>query len=233
MVLLKALINSEKNTKRKAMDDLDIEIELMRGLNNTKPYDAVKQNPSIEKLGVNKVSVVRAIEALKARGMEVNPLTVAEYLAIPKSFLYADLEILENIYKYYSDPVGPDAMIQNLITENKSYKRKNAKLSKLLEETKIDLEKSYSQGFAKGASINYNPSEANLQNKESKILTQKKSRELWARGVLCLPLSEDLTQEQIKKAFRRLVSLVHPDKSGQDTEEIFHRLNEAVNILLE
>jgi hypothetical protein len=215
------------------MDDLDIEIELMRGLNNTKPYDAVKQNPSIEKLGVNKVSVVRAIEALKARGMEVNPLTVAEYLAIPKSFLYADLEILENIYKYYSDPVGPDAMIQNLITENKSYKRKNAKLSKLLEETKIDLEKSYSQGFAKGASINYNPSEANLQNKESKILTQKKSRELWARGVLCLPLSEDLTQEQIKKAFRRLVSLVHPDKSGQDTEEIFHRLNEAVNILLE
>lgn len=179
-----------------------------------------KTQTDSEDLQITKALVMRAIEHLKAQREQVNPATVAAALGIDKSIFYADLELLDSIYRYGSNPVGPDVIIQELVAKVKSANRKIKKLEKKLTESEESATKSFSDGFSKGASISYKSgSEQNDQ-----MIT-------WARGVLYLEEAE-LNQEKIKSAYRRLTKLLHPDKSGSEATELMHSLNKAYEILL-
>ncbi len=175
-----------------------------------------------------KAKVLRAIEYLKAKGEEISPFAVAQYIGVPMYHIYTDLNVLDQIYKYGKKPAGADQAIEKLIMDLKLHQKKIKKLSKELELSKLQIEKSFAEGFSKGAAVNY----SNKKPESSLKQTKKSLTETWARGVLFLDHEEKLSVEKIKKSYRSLVACLHPDQSGKDTDCFVRKLREANDILL-
>lgn len=190
-------------------------------------FDELASPQSLVELGVDRARILRSIESLKANNFEVNPSNIALDLGIPRAFIYADLDILETIYRNSDSALGHDKVIQTLIAEIKSLKRKNTKLIKEHELTKKELEKSFNDGFAKGAAMSFSKTS---QTPNDTIKLDEK--ELWARGVLGLSLSKEITEADIRKAYRLLISVLHPDQSGKDTGSLVQNIKEAYDYLL-
>ncbi len=174
-------------------------------------------------LGIDKSKLIRTIESLRVDRREITPSNVALNLGLPRSFIYSDPEALETIYKNTDLLSGHDKLISILIKDIKSRKKKIVKLKKELEQNTLDQEKVFNDGFAKGASMNFSRMDQEPVSKQ---------KEAWARGVLYLDASQDLTEETIKKAYRRMMSLIHPDSSGKETENLVHSLSKAYEYLL-
>jgi len=170
--------------------------------------------------------IMRAIEGLKASGNEVSPTTIALALNIPRSFLYANFEFLDLIYRNMSQLEGHDKLIMQLLDEIANQKKQNHLLTKKIDEQKKEIEKGFNDGFAKGASLNFKPAE-----KSNIFETTIAQDEIWARGVLQLDLVGELSEQQIKKNYRLLASMLHPDSSGKDSAEQMHKINQALEIL--
>jgi hypothetical protein len=183
---------------------------------------------SIEKK-INKKELEQIFKKLEDSGILICPQSVAQELAIPKNLIYEKPELLDLIYKNAFQVVGADALIQKLLRETKSLKTKLEKVENDLEEIKNSEEKKYSEAFLKGASINY---QSSLPEKQKQI-TLKKKKELWARGVLHFDIEVNLSEKLIKSAFRKMISIIHPDKSGKNTEAEIEKLQKAQKILLE
>lgn len=190
-------------------------------------FDVLASESSLSELGIDKPQVIRAIEAINAMGYEVNPGNVALELGVPKSFLYADLDILEIVYKSTKTFTGHDKLILSVINKLKSAKRKVNKLEKQIIEKDKELEKSFTDGFAKGAAMNFSKQD------DTKKEIPADSKETWARGLLGFGFDDKLSDILIRKKYRLLISLIHPDKTGKDTGDMVHMLKEAADILLE
>lgn len=173
-------------------------------------------------LGLDKSLIIRAVESMAATGISLNPANLAQQLGIPKSMLYQDLEILEYIYTNQSELAGIDKLIADLLKQIKSNKRNITKLKNQIQNSSKSLESSYNEGFLKGAAINYRvkPSKTEL------------AKEIWARGVLQLRIEAELDQTLIKSAYRKLVTLFHPDRSLCDSGEQLDTLKKAYDFLL-
>ncbi len=184
-------------------------------------FDELASPNSLNDLGVDRAKVIRAIEILKVNQVEINPVNIALELGVPRSFIYADIELLEYIYRNAVNINGQDKLIHDLITELKSHKRKIVRLKNQLEQVEKNNEKSFNDGFSKGASLNFSKPAPTLMNKE-----------LWARGVLQLSESETIDEQTIKKAYRLMVSVLHPDVTGKDTSALMNTLKEASEYLL-
>jgi len=190
-------------------------------------FDEIASPQSLEDLGVDRARILRSIESLKANSFEVNPSNIALDLGIPRSFIYADLDVLETIYRNSETALGHDKVIQTLIKEIKSLKRKKTKLTKEHDSTKQELEKSFNDGFAKGAAMSFSKTPSHSERESSS------NKEIWARGILGLNLDGELDEAEIKKAYRLLISVLHPDQSGKDTGSLMQKLKEAYNYLLD
>ena len=57
-------------------------------------------------------------------------------------------------------------------------------------------------------------------------------KEIWARGILGLELEGRIEEAELRKAYRLLVSVLHPDQSSKDTGSLMQNLKEAYNYLL-
>ncbi len=174
---------------------------------------------------LDKAKLIRVIESLKVHSTEINPANIALELGVPRSFVYADLELLQYIYRNATELTGQDKLINDLITELKSQKRKNIRLNNKLEQLEKSKNSSFNDGFSKGASLNYSqstPLAPSLNNKES-----------WARGVLYIDSYTVLTEALIKKSYRALVTLLHPDQTGKDTSDLLNTLRQANDYLME
>ena len=190
-------------------------------------FDEIASPQSLVEMGVDRARILRSIESLKANNFEVNPSNIALDLGIPRAFIYADLDILETIYRNSDSALGHDKVIQTLIAEIKSLKRKNAKLIKEHDLIKKETEKSFNDGFAKGAAMSFSKTSTTVS--DSLKLDEK---ELWARGVLGLSLSKEITEPDIRKAYRLLISVLHPDQSGKDTGSLLQNIKDAYDYLL-
>lgn len=141
-------------------------------------------------------------------------------LNVSRSEIYDDLDLLDLIYRNLDELSGHDKLITNLFEQLKRSKKEIFDLNKKLENIDTDLSKIYSDGFAKGASLKFRSANNAINIKE-----------IWARGVLQLDMHEDLDEAKIKKAYRQLASILHPDSSGKDSAELMNRLTEALQIL--
>lgn len=179
---------------------------------------------------VDKAQVIRAIETLKARSEAVSPINVAFELGVPRNFIYNSVELLEIIFSSSGDLLGSDKVIDELLKDNKSLKRKIKKLERQIEEQKKLSLTSFNEGFAKGASMNF--SEVKLV-KEKSLVDEfiLKQEELWARGVLMIDTKATLDLDTIKKAYRTLAAIVHPDSSSRDTNVQITNVNRAYEFL--
>jgi len=187
-------------------------------------FEELASPQSLGDLGVDRARILRSIESLKANSFEVNPSNIALDLGIPRSFIYADLDVLETIYRNSENALGHDKVIQTLIKEIKSLKRKNSKISKENDSTKLELEQSFNDGFAKGAAMSF--------SKTPTVSAKQDTKEIWARGILGLSLEAELDEQELRKAYRLLVSVLHPDQSGKDTGDLVRNLKEAYNYLV-
>lgn len=192
----------------------------------------------LREIGITKAQVMRTIEHLKAAGEELSPGTIAAQLGIPRAFLYSDMDLLEDIYRYCPRPIGPDKVIQDIMSALKSKERKIKKLEKLNRDLEEAAEKNFTDGFAKGAAMNFRSSDSQTVSVSTKdpqkdfmsfLKQERKTREAWAKGVLGLDISKDYDKDEVKKAYRKLVQLMHPDKSGDN--ELFHFIGKAYEIL--
>lgn len=181
--------------------------------------------PSFQDLGIDKAKILRIIETLKVNGQEIHPGSIALELGIPRTFIYENLEILEIIYSNMERPFGHDKLIQELLQNKNKFERKIKKLEKLLDERERDAKKNFNEGFSQGASLNFEKRPENYSD-----LTVEK--EIWARSCLYIGLDQKLDLAVIKKAYRRMVSLIHPDLTKEDTNEMMNSLNGAYNYLL-
>ena len=185
-------------------------------------FDELAGPNSLSELGVDKAKVIRAIESLKVHAIEINPVNIAMELGVPRSFIYADLELLQYIYRNAINLVGQDKLLSDLITELKSHKRKIIRLSTQLEQLEKAKDSSFNDGFSKGASMNF-----------TKLTPSLTSQELWARGVLYIDSELKLNEQIIKKAYRNMVTLLHPDQTGKDTSALMNTLKEAYEYLMD
>lgn len=183
---------------------------------------------SLSGLGIDRAQVLRAIESIKANARDINPQSVALELGIPRAFVYADLEILETIYHNTDKVDGHDKLIKDLVLEHKSIKRKLSKQDKELERLRGETSTAYNDGFAKGASMNF-------ASVKSEIFASAGVDEMeqWARGVLQLDLHEALNEAKIKKSYRFLLGILHPDRSGVNTTDTLIILKKAYDYLLD
>lgn len=176
----------------------------------------------------SKAKVIRAIESLSQRESEISPLNVAMELGIPRTLLYQDQDILQKIYEATAEKdqalQGADALIQKLIKDLEKQERKIKRLKKDLEVAKKEQEQIYNDAFVKGASMSYSTSSGAEINSYM---------EKWARGVLFIDQDAELDEQQIKKSYRKLITVVHPDQSAQDTGPLVSSLNKAYKFLLE
>ena len=184
-------------------------------------FDELAGPKSLSELGLDRAKIIRAIEILKVNLTEINPTNVALELGVPRSFVYADLELLEYIYRNATNINGQDKLIHDLIRELKSHKRKIARLNNQLEQSEKAKDTSFNDGFSKGASLNF-----------SKPSPSPQSLDLWARGILYIDADAVLTEALIKKSYRNLVTLLHPDQTGKDTSGLLSTLREAHDYLL-
>jgi hypothetical protein len=191
-------------------------------------FDEIASPQSLVELGIDRARILRSIESLKANSFEVNPSNIALDLGIPRAFIYADLDILEMIYRNSDSALGHDKVIQTLIAEIKALKRKNEKLLKRQDQIKKDAEKSFNDGFAKGAAMSFSKASPGI-SEASKI----DEKELWARGVLGLSLTKEITESDLRKSYRLLISVLHPDQSGKDTGSLLQNIKEAYDYFLE
>ncbi len=188
-------------------------------------YSKAINMPSFQDLGIDKARILRVIESLRVNGNEVHPGSVALELGIPRTYIYENLELLELVYSGMEKSFGHDKLILELIKERDKLLRKVKKIQKDLDESENNNKQSFNEGFSKGASLNY-------EKDVSATSDFAFGKELWARSVLYLDLNKELDQAQIKKSYRRLANLLHPDKTGEDTAEIFKHICEASDYLL-
>ena len=181
--------------------------------------------PSFEDLGIDKAKILRIIETLKVNGQEIHPGSIALELGIPRTFIYENLDILEIIYSNMERPFGHDKLIQELLLNKNKFERKIKKLEKLLGEKEREARKNFNEGFSQGASLNF-------EKRPDINLDLSIEKEIWARSSLYIGLDQKLDFAVIKKAYRRMVSLIHPDLTKEDTNEMMNSLNSAYNYLL-
>jgi hypothetical protein len=182
----------------------------------------------LSELAIDRAEVLRAISALKADFKEVSPQAVALELGIPRSFIYQDLEILDLIFRNAKDLSGSDKLISELISKYKSLSRKHKSQSKELEKIKSEFLGAFNDGFAKGAAMNFSSVKSEIfANQGFDHLEQ------WARGVLHLELAESLNEAKIKKNYRFLLGILHPDRSGVNTTDGLANLKKAYDYLLD
>ncbi len=181
--------------------------------------------PSFEELGIDKARILRIIESLKVNGNEVHPGSIALELGIPRTYIYENLDLLEIVYGSMERPFGHDKLIVELLQTKIKLERKIAKLEKNIDEQDKATKTSYNEGFSQGASINFEK-RPNVQNDLSV------EKEIWARSLLYLPFDQDLDMTILKKAYRKLVSLIHPDVTQEDTNEMMNSVKDAYNYLL-
>jgi hypothetical protein len=184
-------------------------------------FDELAGPSSLTELGVDKAKVIRAIESLKVHEIEINPVNIALELGVPRSFIYADLELLQYIYRNATKLLGQDKLIHDLINELKSHKRKILRISTQLEQSEKAKDGSFNDGFSKGASLNFSKPASSIENTE-----------LWARGVLYIDSDLPLTETLIKRCYRALVTLLHPDQTGKDTSALLSTLRKAHDYLI-
>jgi hypothetical protein len=181
--------------------------------------------PSFEDLGIDKAKILRIIETLKVNGQEIHPGSIALELGIPRTFIYENLDILEIIYSNMERPFGHDKLIQELLLNKNKFERKIKKLEKLLDEREREARKNFNEGFSQGASLNF-------EKRPDINLDLSIEKEIWARSCLYIGLDQKLDLVVIKKAYRKMVSLIHPDLTKEDTNEMMNSLNSAYNYLL-
>ncbi len=204
--------------------------------------DAIKQARGLDKTvqvvsepeeGYSRVRILKVIETLRKHGAAVTSIAVAAELGVPAQMLYQDRDLLDAIYSAaqssndYHDLAllqGADALIAKLLKDNKSLKRKNTKLSEDLEQASAEIKKTFADAFAQGAAMRYG---------EASVVDHQLHLEKWARGVLFLEQNESLDTDKIKKAYRRLLTIVHPDQSLRDTGSLMNSLQSAYRFLLE
>ena len=180
--------------------------------------------PSFEELGIDKARVLRVIESLRVNGNEIHPGSVALELGIPRTYIYENLELLELIYSNMERSFGHDKLIIELIKEATRLNRKLKKSQKEITSLEKEAQQSYSEGFSKGASLNY--------EKAPKQSLINENKELWARALLYLDLNEELDAGLVKKAYRRMINYLHPDKTQEDSNEMVNQLQQAYNYLI-
>jgi hypothetical protein len=181
--------------------------------------------PSFEDLGIDKAKILRIIETLKVNGQEIHPGSIALELGIPRTFIYENLDILEIIYSNMERPFGHDKLIQELLLNKNKFERKIKKLEKLLDEREREARKNFNEGFSQGASLNF-------EKRPDINLDLSIEKEIWARSSLYIGLDQKLDFAVIKKAYRKMVSLIHPDLTKEDTNEMMNSLSSAYNYLL-
>lgn len=192
---------------------------------NSSNYTSNIKMPSFEDLGIDKARILRIIETLKVNGNEVHPGSIALELGIPRSYVYENVELLEIVYGSMDRPFGHDKLIVELIQTKNKLERKIHKLEKKVDEQDKAAKKSYNEGFSQGASLNF---EKRPELRQDLSL----EKEIWARSVLYLAFDLDLDIATIKKAYRRLVSLIHPDVTQEDTNAMMNSVKDAYNYLL-
>jgi hypothetical protein len=192
---------------------------------NSSKYTSNIKMPSFEELGIDKARILRIIESLKVNGNEVHPGSIALELGIPRTYIYENLDLLEIVYGSMERPFGHDKLIVELLQTKIKLERKIAKLEKNIDEQDKATKTSYNEGFSQGASINFEK-RPNVQNDLSV------EKEIWARSLLYLPFDQDLDMTILKKAYRKLVSLIHPDVTQEDTNEMMNSVKDAYNYLL-
>ncbi len=58
------------------------------------------------------------------------------------------------------------------------------------------------------------------------------AKDIWARSIMHLELDQELDVTILKKKYRNLVSLLHPDVTNENTNEMMNKVQEAYNYLL-
>jgi hypothetical protein len=192
---------------------------------NSSNYTSNIKMPSFEDLGIDKAKILRIIETLKVNGNEVHPGSIALELGIPRTYIYENLELLEIVYGSMDRPFGHDKLIVELIQTTNKLERKIRKLEKKIDEQDKAAKKSYNEGFSQGASLNFEK-RPTVQNDLSI------EKEIWARSLLYLPFDLDLDVTTVKKAYRKIVSLIHPDITQEDTNDMMNSAKDAYNYLL-
>lgn len=180
-------------------------------------------------VSIDKALVIRIVERCKTNNTEINPSNIAIELGIPRSFIYEDLDLLEYIYRNALVLNGSDKLIYDLIKELKTYKRKFKRIGDQLKQLESEKVKAHNDGFLKGAALNYS-NHMSLNSNAS--LSSEQVMENWARGILYLSLDEVLDEVSIKRAYRNVVALLHPDASGKDTSEMMNQVRKAYEYLL-
>lgn len=195
---------------------------------DSEKYTSTIKMPSFEELGIDKAKVLRVIESLKVNGNEVHPGSIALELGIPRTFIYENWELLDLVYSNMDRSFGHDKLIMQLVKEKSKLEKKISKYEKQIEVKDLEAQKNYNLGFSQGASINYekNP-EASFSDRDLSI-----EKEIWARSVLYIELDRELDLSAIKKAYRKMVSLIHPDVTHEDTSAMMNLLKNAYNHLL-
>lgn len=179
---------------------------------------------------IDKAQVIRIIERFKTNFTEINPSNIAIELGIPRSFIYEDLDLLEYIYRNALSLNGSDKLIYDLIKELKTYKRKFKRVGDQLKQLEQEKSKAHNDGFLKGAALNYSN---HISENSSSKLSPEKLKENWARGVLYIGENETLDEASLKKAYRNIVALLHPDASGKDTSEMMNQARKAYEYLID
>jgi hypothetical protein len=199
-------------------------------MQNSNYYSSEVKMPSFDELGIDKAKILRVIEKLKVNGNEVHPGSIALELGIPRTYIYENLELLEIVYASMERPFGHDKLILDLINTKNKLERKVKKLEKYVSEKEREAKSSFNDGFSQGASMNFEKAPSQVRVQEVDNLSAEK--EIWARSLLYIPFDQELDLVTIKRSYRKLVGLIHPDITQEDTNEMFAMVKEAYNYLL-
>lgn len=185
-------------------------------------FSEVYAQTNLAELDIDKAKIIRSIESMKVMGVELNPQNLAFELGIPKALLYQDLEILQYVYKNQTHLTGVDKLVAELIDKIKFKNRHITRLKNQVSAFEKELETIFNDGFVQGAAVSY----------QNKSMSPELAKELWARGVLYFSLETELNSANIKSAYRRLVTLFHPDQSAKDTAAYLDTLKKAYDLLI-
>jgi len=192
-------------------------------LNSSKYANKVKI-PALEDLGIDVSRVLRVIESLKVNNREIHPGAVALELGIPRSYIYENLDLLELVYSNMEKAFGHDKLIFELLKNKNRLENKIKKLEKNILQKDAEAKKNFNDGFSQGASLNY--------EKKASQNDLSFAKDIWARSIMHLELDQELDVTVLKKKYRNLVSLLHPDVTNENTNEMMNKVQEAYNYLL-